>query len=60
MTLWLDAFHICLLLKFPNLDANQGISTMEDVKQVIEVCQVGMKTLGYVSAMFYLASKKHS
>lgn len=60
MTLQLDAFHICLLLKCPNLDTNQGISAMEDVKQVTEVCQVCMKTLRYVSAMFYLASGKCS
>ena len=60
MTLHLGAFHIHLLPKFANLDANQGISAMEGVKQVIEVCQVCMKTLGYVSAMFYLAPEKCS
>jgi len=60
MTLLLDASHIRLLLEFPNLDASQGISAMEDVKQVMEVCQVCMKTLGWISAMFYLVSGKCS
>lgn len=60
MALWFGAFHIHLLLRFPDLDATRGISAVEGVEQVIEVCRVCMKTLGCVSAVFYFASEKRS
>lgn len=60
MTLQLDAFLIHLLLKFPDLDSNEDIFTKADVKQVVVVCQVCMKTLSHVSAILHLASGKCS
>lgn len=60
MTLQLGAFPIHLLLKFPDLDSNQDISTKAEVKQVTVVCQVCMKTLSCVAAISRLASGKCS